>query len=155
LCVAAFLSGKGLSVAPNHLQLVKTSPQPTSLTPALHQETRHGVGVALDPTSLNTLCSDGRHEGTLMELPEPATDVGDLRQGLTDLVHGVMRTNLRISQELLHVTDYNQFVRLQRRFIGDYMVTLINGVQSIATLQRTAGESASRERRGQGRAGRP
>jgi hypothetical protein len=69
--------------------------------------------------------------------------VSDLHQNLADLIKGVIETNLRTTQEMLRVTNHEEFVALQQRFMRDYMAALMHGsVQLVDAIQRAAGLTA-------------
>jgi hypothetical protein len=81
---------------------------------------------------------------SLIKVPRLRADnVSDLHQNLADLVKGVIETNLRTTQEMLRVTNHEEFVALQQRFMRDYMAALMHGsVQLIDAIQRAAGLTA-------------
>jgi hypothetical protein len=62
----------------------------------------------------------------------------ELQSCLTNLVDGVIRTNLRIAQEILLVESPRAMVELQQRFLRDYFSAYERGV---AALMRVANEA--------------
>ena len=79
----------------------------------------------------------------LMALPNAAEGgLRDLQQGVTGLVEGVVRTNLRVAQELFHLANPAPFVELQQRFARDYTDTLLrNSATLVRAVRRTADET--------------
>jgi hypothetical protein len=74
----------------------------------------------------------------------------DLQQGVTGLVEGVVRTNLRATQDLLRLANPDllrlanpgAYVELQHRFVREYLDTLIeNSVTLVHAVRRTADET--------------
>jgi hypothetical protein len=101
-----------------------------------------GLGAGAGPPDNPAVTGrTGSAHPSLMELPSLAADnLGDLHQDLAHLVKGVIQTNLRISQEMLRVTNHDEFVALQQRFVRDYMAALMQGsLQLFAAIQRRAG----------------
>lgn len=78
----------------------------------------------------------------LMALPSAAEGgLGDLRLNMAAAVEGVVRTNLRIAQELLRRNDPASVAELQRRFLREYMEALLQGGAALAqAVQRIAEE---------------
>ena len=79
----------------------------------------------------------------LMALPNAAKGgLRDMRQGMTGLVEGVVRTNLRAAQELFRLANPAPFVELQQRFAREYTDTLVrNGATVVRAMRRTADET--------------
>jgi hypothetical protein len=79
------------------------------------------------------------HRQRLMELERSGADVlGDLHHSLADLVNGVIEINLRASREMLRLTNYNEFVELQRCFFREYTTVLLCGsAQLVETFSRS------------------
>jgi len=66
----------------------------------------------------------------------------DLQQGMTGLIEGITRTNLRAAQELFHLANPGAYVELQHRFVRQYLDTLIeNSVTLVRAVRRTADET--------------
>jgi hypothetical protein len=55
----------------------------------------------------------------------------DLQGCLNGLVHGVIRTNLRLAQEIFLVESPRAFVELQQRFMHDYFEAFQQGVSAL------------------------
>src|SRR5829696_882373 len=79
----------------------------------------------------------------LMVLPNAAEGgLRDLQQGVTGLVEGVVRTNLRAAQELFRLANPAPVVELQQRFAREYTDTLVrNGATLVRAVRRTADEA--------------
>ena len=80
---------------------------------------------------------------SLMAIPGAARGgLQDLQQGVTGLVEGVVRTNLRAAQELFRLTNPSAYVELQQRFVREYVDTLIeNSITFVRAVRRTADET--------------
>jgi CBS domain-containing protein len=66
----------------------------------------------------------------------------DMQQALGGLVEGVMRSNLRATQELLRLANPGAMVQLQRRFMHEYLDALLEGQTTILrAARRTADET--------------
>jgi hypothetical protein len=62
----------------------------------------------------------------------------DLQGFLNGLVEGVIRTNLRLAQEIFLVESPRAFVELQQRFVYDYLEAFQQGVSAlIRATERT------------------
>lgn len=79
----------------------------------------------------------------LMTLPNAAQGgLRDLRQGMTGLIEGVVRTNLRVAQELFRLANPAPLVELQQRFAREYTDTLLQNSATMArAMRRTADET--------------
>ena len=79
----------------------------------------------------------------LMALPNAAQGgLRDLQQGVTNLVEGVVQTNLRAAQELFRLANPAPFVELQQRFAREYTDTLLqNSATLVRAVRRTADEA--------------
>ena len=79
----------------------------------------------------------------LMALPNAAQGgLRDLQQGVTGLVEGVVRTNLRAAQELFRLANPAPFVELQQRFAREYTDTVLrNSATLVRAVRRTADET--------------
>ena len=79
----------------------------------------------------------------LMALPNAAEGgLRDLQQGVTGLVEGVVRTNLRAAQELFRLANPAPLVELQQRFVREYTDTLLrNSATLVRAVRRTADET--------------
>jgi hypothetical protein len=109
-------------------------------------ETGHRARAA-SPHNPAATAETGSALPSLMELPTLAADnLGDLHQSLANLVRGVIQTNLRISQDMLRVTNPDELVALQQRFIRDYLAALMCGsLQLVGAMQPpTAGQTPPR-----------
>ena len=82
-------------------------------------------------------------ESRLMALPNAAEGgLRDLRQNMAGLVEGVVRTNLRMAQELFSRNDPASVAELQRRFLREYTDALLRGGAALAqAVQRIAEET--------------
>ena len=80
---------------------------------------------------------------SLMVLPGASRGgLQDLQQGVTGLVEGVVRTNLRAAQEFFRLINPSAYVELQHRFVRDYLDTVIeNSVTLVRAVRRTADET--------------
>ena len=80
---------------------------------------------------------------SLMALPGAARGgLQDLQQSVTGLIEGVVRTNLRATQELYRLADLGSYVELQHRFVREYLDTLIqNSLPVVRAVRRTADET--------------
>ena len=80
---------------------------------------------------------------SLMVLPGAARGgLQDLQQGVTGLIEGIARTNLRAAQELFQLGNPSRYVELQYRFMHQYLDTLIeNSVALVRAVRRTADET--------------
>src|SRR5918997_1163227 len=79
----------------------------------------------------------------LMALPNAAEGgLRDLQQGVTGLVEGVVRTNLRAAQELFRLANPAPVVELQQRFAREYTDALLqNSATLVRAVRRTADEA--------------
>ncbi len=76
----------------------------------------------------------------LFALPSVSRDgMQDVREGIGGLVEGVMRTNMRMAQELFRMATPAGTFDMQRRFGAEYLETLL---QSSAMLMRGARRAA-------------
>ena len=78
-----------------------------------------------------------------MALPNAAEGgLRDLQQGVTGLIEGVVRTNLRVAQEMFRLANPAPFVELQQRFARGYTDTLLrNTATLVRAVRRTADET--------------
>jgi hypothetical protein len=66
----------------------------------------------------------------------------DLSQSMTGLIDGVVRTNLRATQELLQLANPSAFIELQQRFVREYLDVLMQGTATLVrATRRTADET--------------
>lgn len=80
---------------------------------------------------------------TWMTMPHLATGgLQDVQQGLAGLVEGVVRTNLRATQELFRLADPAAVVELQRRFAREYLDVLMAGSASFVRAARRTADQA-------------
>jgi hypothetical protein len=79
----------------------------------------------------------------LVALPNAAQGgLRDLQQGVTGLFEGVVRTNLRVAQEVFRLADPAPFVELQQRFAREYTDALLrNSATLVCAVRRTADET--------------
>src|SRR5918994_4161588 len=79
----------------------------------------------------------------LMMLPNAAEGgLRDIQQGMTGLFEGVVRTNLRVAQELFRLANPAPFVELQQRFAREYTDALLqNSATLVRAVRRTADEA--------------
>ena len=79
----------------------------------------------------------------LMALPNAAEGgLRDLQQSMAGLVEGVVRTNLRVAQEVFRMSNPAAVVELQQRFLREYMDALLQGSATLArAVRRTADET--------------
>jgi CBS domain-containing protein len=80
---------------------------------------------------------------SMMVMPNPfGTGLRDLQQGVSSLVEGVVRTNLRATQEFFRLANPGAVIDLQRRFVRDYFGALMEGSAVIArAVHRSAEET--------------
>jgi hypothetical protein len=80
---------------------------------------------------------------SFMVLPDAARGgLQDLQHGVTGLIEGVVRTNLRATQEFVRLANPGAYVELQYRFVRQYLDTLIeNSVTLVRAVRRTADET--------------
>ena len=79
----------------------------------------------------------------LMVLPRVADGgLRDMQQALGGLVDGVLRTNLRATQELVRLTNPGAVIELQRRFVHEYLDALLEGQATLLrAVRRTTEET--------------
>ena len=79
----------------------------------------------------------------LMAIPQSAQGgLQDLQQSMVGLVEGVVRTNLRATQELFQLANPSAFVELQQRFAREYLDALMQGTATLVrATRRTADET--------------
>jgi hypothetical protein len=89
--------------------------------------------------------AQGATEGlrAFMTLPNAANDgLQDLSQSMAELVEGVMRANLRATEELLQLANPSAFVELQQRFMREYLDVMMQGAMTlVSATRRTADET--------------
>lgn len=80
---------------------------------------------------------------SLMVVPDAARGgLQDLQKGVTGLIDGIARTNLRATQELFQLANPGAYVELQYRFVRQYLDMLIeNSVTLVRAVHRTADET--------------
>ena len=80
---------------------------------------------------------------TLMALPSAAQGgLQEMQQSMTSLVEGVLRTNLRATQELFQLANPSAYIELQQRFVHEYLDALTHGVATLVrATRRTADET--------------
>ncbi len=82
-------------------------------------------------------------ESRLMAVPSAAEGgVRDLQRSMAGLVEGVVRTNLRVAQELFRRNDPASVAELQQRFLREYTDALLQGGAALAhAVRRIADET--------------
>jgi CBS domain-containing protein len=137
------------------------------------EATRHGAQVAAEATQrgADTLAEGqrqfleqaaeqfetiGRHMAQTMQeststlrdfvLPPATATEGlrDLQEGMASLVNGVVQSNVRASQELLRLSDPSAVFDLQRRFLRDYLDTLMQGTAAVIRATRQVADQSLR-----------
>jgi hypothetical protein len=80
---------------------------------------------------------------TLMVLPSAAKGgLREVQQSVTGLVEGVVRTNLRATQELIRLANPSAFVELQQRFVREYLDVVMEGSATLVRgVRRTADQT--------------
>jgi hypothetical protein len=69
--------------------------------------------------------------------PATATQgLRDMQEDVTGLVNSVVQSNLRVSQEFLRVIDPSAAFDLQRRFMREYLDTLMRGTAAFIRATR-------------------
>jgi Phasin protein len=95
-----------------------------------------------DVTRAVTQTAQGTAEDfrTLLTLPSVADrGLQDWHQGVTQLVEGVVQTNLRATQEFFRLTNPAAFVELQQRYVREYIsATLEGGAAIVRAVRQTA-----------------
>jgi CBS domain-containing protein len=77
--------------------------------------------------------------------PATATEgLRDLQEGMASLVNGVLQSNMRASQELLRLSDPSAVFNLQRRFLREYLDTLMQGTAAIVRATRQVADQSLR-----------
>ena len=80
---------------------------------------------------------------TLLTLPSVADrGLQDLHHGVTQLVEGVVQTNLRATQELFRLTNPAPFVELQQRYVREYISAVLEGSAAIVRAVRHTAEQS-------------
>jgi len=79
----------------------------------------------------------------LATLPHAAEGgLRDMQQGIAGLIEGVVRTNLRATQELFRLTNPTAIIELQQRFVREYMDAMVQGTATLVrAVRRTADET--------------
>ena len=79
----------------------------------------------------------------LTTLPQAAEGgLRDLQQGMAGLVEGVVQTNLRATQELFRFMNPAAAIEMQRRFVREYLDTVMQGTTILVrAVRRTADEA--------------
>ena len=87
--------------------------------------------------------SNAENLRALMTLPSSAQGgLQDLQQSVVGLVEGVVRTNLRATQELFQLANPVAYVELQQRFAREYLNALMEGTATLVrATRRTADET--------------
>ena len=99
------------------------------------QQVSHQVAQVAHGTS-----EDVRRLATLPHAAEGG--LRDMQQGIAGLIEGVVRTNLRATQELFRLTNPTAIIELQQRFMGEYMDALMQGTATLVrAVRRTADET--------------
>lgn len=89
----------------------------------------------------------GTTEGlrTLMVLPNAArSGLQDLQQGVTDLFEGIVRANVRATQELFRLYNPSAVIALQQRFAREYVDALVEGSATLVRAARRTADEALR-----------
>jgi hypothetical protein len=82
-------------------------------------------------------------ESRLMAMPNAAEGgLRDLQQNMAGLVEGVVRTNLRMAQELFRQNDPASVAELQQRFLREYTEALLQGSAALAQAVRRIADDA-------------
>lgn len=68
----------------------------------------------------------------------------DMREGVSGLVEGVLRTNLRMMQEFFRMTGPAGALEMQQRFGAEYLDTLMNSTATLLRAARRATDEALR-----------
>lgn len=83
--------------------------------------------------------------GRLMLLPRSAGGgIQDMQDAMGEMLAGVMRTNLRMSQELLRRAGPTSLVELHGAFVRDYVGALMDGGTTLLRATRRTAEEALR-----------
>ena len=81
----------------------------------------------------------------LFALPGVSRDgMQDVREGMSGFVEGVMRTNMRMVQELFRMASPTYAIDMQRRFGGEYLETLLESSAILMRGTRRAADDALR-----------
>jgi hypothetical protein len=85
------------------------------------------------------------HMRTLMALPNAARGgLQDLQQGVTGLFEGLVRTNVRATQELFRLYNPSTIIELQQRFAREYLDTLVEGSATLVHAARRIADETLR-----------
>ncbi|GAC1343840.1 MAG: hypothetical protein NVSMB18_20420 [Acetobacteraceae bacterium] len=123
------------------------SPHPSApATTETHQQIAHDTADKLEEVSRTLAQTAQGNAESLRELfsvPQAAEDgLRDLHQGVTGLVEGVVQTNLRLTKQLLDLTEPTKIVELQRRFAEEYLNALMQGTAALVqAIHRTSDET--------------
>jgi hypothetical protein len=83
----------------------------------------------------------GTDLSTLMALPLAVTgNLRELQDSVAGLMDGVVKSNLRATQELFRLADPSAVVDLQHRFIKDYLDALMQGMAGVIHAARGTSE---------------
>ena len=120
----------------------------------------HGAAQQWEQTSQRLAVSmqeTARDMRALFMVPSVSQDGWqDMREGVNSLVEGVMRTNLRMAQEMFRMASPSTMLDLQQRFGAEYLDTLMHSMTTLVRATRRATDEALRpleERTVQRRAG--
>ena len=91
-------------------------------------------------------------ESRLMAMPNAAEGgLRDMQQTMGGLVEGVVRTNLRMAQELFRQNDPASVAELQQRFLREYTDALLRGGAALAQAVRRVADETPRPPEGKQR----
>ena len=106
------------------------------------EEAVHGLEETAERTA-ETLRRMAQDLSRLMMMPRSAGGgLQDMQEAMGQLMNGVMRTNLRMTQEMFRRSNPSAAVELQGAFIREYLETLVEGgATMLRATRRTADEA--------------
>lgn len=108
------------------------------------EEAAHGMEETAERTA-ETLRRMAQDISRLMMMPRSAGGgLQDMQDAMGQLMNGVMRTNLRMTQEMFRRSYTSAVVELQGAFIREYLETLVEGGATILRATRRTADEALR-----------
>lgn len=82
---------------------------------------------------------------SLMSLPSPVgSGAREVQQGVSSLMEGVVRSNLRATQEFFRLANPGAVIDVQRRFVREYLDAFMQGSANIVRAVRRSAEETLR-----------
>ena len=106
------------------------------------EEAAHGMEETAERTA-ETLRRMAQDISRLMMMPRNAGGgLQDMQEAMSQLMNGVMRTNLRMTQEMFRRSNPGNVVELQGTFLREYLEALVEGgATMLRATRRTADEA--------------